>query len=139
MPVPWPRVERVTVGIRQHCTDHAGAEYLATKSSQVRSSLLRRGPALFPRREAVRETVRAWLTHRDHDPLPPEARGRLLRMPAMTSAASGHVHRASVPRRFIHHIAQRLAGREPAGVVEQDLKPTLRDIVRVAHGNMRRQ
>jgi hypothetical protein len=64
----------------------------------------------------------------------PSERGRLLRAPA-----GGRAHRASVPRGFIHHIAQRLAGREPAGVVAQDLKPTLRDIVRVVHGNMRRQ
>src|SRR5919197_5373424 len=69
----------------------------------------------------------------------PEARRRLLRTPAETSAASGYVQRASIPCSFIHHIAQRLAGREPTGVVEDDLKPTLRDILRIAHGNMRRQ
>ena len=69
----------------------------------------------------------------------PEGRGRLLRTPVVHRAARGHVHRASVPRGFIHYIAERLAGREPAGVVVQDLKPTLREILRVAHGNMRRQ
>src|SRR5262249_41910022 len=69
----------------------------------------------------------------------PSERGCLLCPPAVTSAAGGRAHRASVPRGFIHHIAQRLAGRKPAGVVEQDLKPTLWEILRVAHGDMRRQ
>jgi hypothetical protein len=48
----------------------------------------------------------------------PGARGRLFHMVAVTSAASRHVHLTSVPGGFIHHIAQRLAGREPTGVVE---------------------
>src|SRR2546422_10226653 len=58
------------------------------------------------------------------DPEHPDERGHLLRTPVVTSATSGHVHRASVPRGFIHHIAQRFAGRETAGVCAPDPETT---------------
>ena len=55
--------------MRQYFTDNAGAACLATENFQVHSSLIRRGLALFPRRDAVRETVRALLMHSDYDPV----------------------------------------------------------------------
>jgi hypothetical protein len=79
MPVPWPGIEWVIIGLRQldtvPCRGRVSSH--GTCAGTVRPSP--QGTCLFPWREAVRDTVRAWLTHCDHASLYPKVRRRLHR------------------------------------------------------------